>query len=80
VLAAVPVRSVDQAVPQAGTSVHRVVLLAATEETLDKHTRRIAVNDEDMRDRTGRLQVRFGSLITALCFLLTLQPSQVMTP
>ncbi|TNN78132.1 hypothetical protein EYF80_011637 [Liparis tanakae] len=57
VLAAVPVRSVDQAVPLAGTGVHRVVLLAATEEALDKHTRGIAVNDEDMRDGTGRLQV-----------------------
>ncbi len=35
VLAAVPVSSVDQAVPLAGTRVHGIVLLAATEEALD---------------------------------------------
>lgn len=38
VLAAVPVRPVDQTVPLAGTRVHSIVLLAATEKTLDTHT------------------------------------------
>jgi len=35
VLAAVPVCSVNQTVPLAGTRVHGIVLLASTEETLD---------------------------------------------
>lgn len=36
-LAAVTVGSVNQAVPLTGTRVHGIVLLAATEETLNTH-------------------------------------------
>lgn len=39
-LAAITVSSVNQAVPLTGTGVHGIVLLAATEETLDTQTGR----------------------------------------
>lgn len=46
VLAAVTVSSVNQAVPLAGTRVHGIVLLAATEETLDTRKHTNTVNDK----------------------------------
>lgn len=41
-LAPVPVSSVNQAVPLAGTGVHGVVLLTAAEETLDTNAKSVS--------------------------------------